>query len=166
MGELKAAFKAHKPEFATTFEVGNDFNTMLENKDKNLVAILNGVNITMSTLVASTAFDMMKPLMVAMKAISSFRSENTIRYRPDLKESTEIPSLGQEMSQMAHKFTQQTPPVIRRKIKKVAKHCKGLKKMEVRGLPYNWEIDVQMSKVRPFRLMRKFLEMRVTHQVM
>merc|ERR1712187_890730 len=101
----------------------------------------------------------MEPLMVAMEAISSFKSENTIRYRPSLKESTKIPSLGQEMVQMAKKFTEGTPTNIRKKIRKVSRQCKGLDKIEMRGLPYDWEIDVTTSKVRPFKLMTKFLDM-------
>ena len=32
-----------KPEFEEKFAVGNDFDTMLENKHKNLVAVVNGV---------------------------------------------------------------------------------------------------------------------------
>ena len=67
--------------------------------------------ISMHTLVASTAFEMLKeahlPPVISevMEAISSFTTENTIHYRPSLKDSKQIPSLGREMVQLAKQFT-------------------------------------------------------------
>ena len=58
--DLKAAFKAHKPEFTEKFAMGNTFETMLKDRSKNIIAVVNGLKMSAHLTVASSIFEMLK----------------------------------------------------------------------------------------------------------
>merc|ERR1711879_689731 len=98
--DLKAAFKAHKPEYTAKFAMGNDFETMVQDRSKNIIAVVNGLKMSAHFTVASSIFQMLKdsgvvppPAVDVVEGLVSLTTDNTIRYRASLKEKKTIPSL-------------------------------------------------------------------------
>jgi len=139
---------------------------MLKDRSKNLIAVVNGLKMSVHATVARSIFEMLKesqmvppPAVDAAEGLVSLTTDNTIRYRASLKEKTSIPSLRHEMTKLAKNFKDGTPEEIRKKIKPVMEASKGITKMELRGLPYHWEMDVAFENFAPFTLMQKLLDM-------
>ena len=134
--DLQAAFKAHKPNFTEKLAMGNDFETMLKDRSKNLIAVVNGLKMSVHLTVASSIFEMLKearmvppPAVDALEGLVSLTTDNTIQYRASLKEKKTIPSLKSEMEELAKNFKGNTPKEIRNKIKPVMEASQGLTKM-------------------------------------
>jgi len=163
--DLKASFQAHKPQFIETLAMGNDFETMLNQKSENIVKVVNGLKVSTNFTIASTIFEVLRdsgkvppPAVDLLEGLASETLNNTIRYRTSLKECHTIPTLEKEMKQLAENF-KHAPQEIRDKIGPVMEASTGLTRIEMRGFPYNWEMDVVFENFKPFTLMKQLLEM-------
>merc|ERR1712176_1722654 len=129
---------------------------------------VNGLKVSGHLVVGSTIFGMLKetgavppPAIEALEGFASLTTDNTLRYTKKLRKKRKgaIPTLEKEMKELSKNFKRGTPKEIQEKITQVMTASKGLGKMEGRGLPYKWELDVEMRKFAPFTLMQSLLEM-------
>lgn len=150
--ELKAALKAHKPEFSADFAVARTIEDILEHDSDNMGVAVHGIQAKVGAVFAESmieALSHMPGLAPAEQAmlglVRSSKLRNEIYYDDDtLANGVPLPPAKSVLP----KFCQGLGPM--------AKHLEGLQdefaevqQLVVEGLPYQWELTVDMKGVNP-----------------
>jgi len=161
--DLKQAFKDHTPEFSAELATGHDFEEMYDSKDKNVVAVVDSIKFSTHFAVASTIMEIVKEMhppkeVHLLEYLSQVALTEEILYKPGLKTSQGVPDFSDAITGMARNMKQNAQEEDLSAIKKISAASDGMEKMEVRGLPYKWEIDATFTHIKPFHLLEKMCE--------
>lgn len=151
--ELKAALKAHKPEFSADFAVARTIEDIMEHDSDNVGVAVRGIEAKVGAVFAESIIEALShmpglppPAKAMLGLVRSSKLRNEIYYDDDTLEN------GVPLPPVKHVL----PGVCEGLSPKMAKDLKGLQdelaevqQLVVEGLPYQWELNVDMKGINP-----------------
>jgi len=150
--KLKAALKAHKPEFSADFAVARTIEDILEHDSDNVGVAVHGIEAKVGAVFAESMIEALSnmpglspPAKAMLGLVRSSKLRNEIYYDDDiLANGVPLPPIKDVL------------PGACQELGPMAKHLKGLQdelaevqQLVVEGLPYQWELTVDMKGVNP-----------------
>jgi len=153
--KLKAALKAHKPEFTADFAVARTIEDMLEHKSDSVGMAVHGIEAKVGAVFAESMIVALSdmpglppPAKAMLGLVRSSKLRNEIYYDDDTLANVPLPAVESVLPSLCQELAAVDP--------RGAKDLKGLQdelaevqKLVVEGLPYQWELTVDMKGVNP-----------------
>jgi len=159
------AFKEHGARFLAELNFGRTIEDMFDNKDMNVVKLLNGVHVKVGSSFASTLFDAAAdmvpgPFLKVMKGFAKFKTRQEILYKSDADLGGAfdgIPSFARELDAFKKGF-EGGPEEVTKPMANLQKHAESLKGVVLNGLPGKMEVVVEFKNFHPHKLLATLLE--------
>jgi len=162
MGE---AFKEHAARFLVELNLGRTIEDMFDNKEMNIVKLLNGVHVKVATDFASSLFDAgadmePNPVWKFLKGFRKFKTRQEILYKSDADLDgafDRIPSFATELDAFQKSFAE-GPPKVTRPMANLQNNADNLKGVVISGLPGTMEVVVTFTNFHPHKLLATLVD--------
>jgi len=151
--KLKAALKEHKPEFSADFAVARTIDDILEHKSDNVGVAVHGIEAKVGAVFAESMIDALSrmpglppPAKAMLGLVRSSKLRNEIYYDADtLENGVPLPPVEKVLPLVCQSVT----PKIAKDLKGLQDELAEVQRLVVEGLPYQWELTVDMKGVNP-----------------
>merc|ERR1711920_163867 len=151
--ELKAALKTHKPEFTADFAVARTIEDILKHKSDNVGMAVRGIEAKLGAVFADSIIDALShmpglppPAQATLGLVRSSKLRNEIYYDDDhLAHGLPLPPVARILPGVCHKLS----PKMAKDLKGLQNELKEVQQAVIEGLPYGWEMTVDMTGINP-----------------
>jgi len=164
--DMGQAFKEHGVRFLAELNLGRTIEDMFDNKNLNVIKLMNGMHIKVASDFASTMFDAAadmgppSPVFKMLKGFSKFTTRQELLYKSDAELGDAfdgVPSFANELEQFKQGF-QSGPPQVTKPMGNLQKHAENLKGIVLSGLPGKMEVVVEFTNFHPHKLLNAVLK--------
>lgn len=150
--ELKAALKEHKPEFSADFALARTIEDIMDHKEDNVGVAVRGIEAKIGAVFAESIIDALShmpglppPAKATLGLVRSSKLRNEIYYDDDHFEDVPLPPLKRVLPGICHELS----PKMAKDLKGLKDELAEVKQVVVEGLPYQWELTVDMNGINP-----------------
>jgi len=163
--DMGKAFKEHSVRFLAELNLGRTIEDMFDNKDMNVVKLLNGMHVKVASDFASSMFDAAadmqpNPVFKILKGFAKVKTRQEVLYKndADLGDAFDgIPSFANELDAFK-KGLEGGPKEVTQPMANLQKHAESLKGVVVNGLPGKMEVVVEFKNFHPTKLLGAILK--------
>merc|ERR1712130_163039 len=142
------------PKFEATVKFGHDFQEMFNNLDGSVATLSGGFSAHLKTTLAKALIESVgeasnsdKEQVEALAAIAELTYEGAIEYGKE-QLADAVPMNFTEELNMFHRKIATAPYVVMAPIKPLKDLSDGLTGVQLRGLPHNYEVVVELTDVK------------------
>jgi len=160
--KLKAALKTHKPEFSADFAVARTIEDILEHKSDNVGVAVHGIEAKVGAVFMESIIDVLSqmplppPAKATLGLVRSSKLRNEIYYDDDRLPGVPLPKVEEILGKGAdhgpgadHGVCSKISPKMAEDLTGLQDELKEVQQAVLEGLPYGWEMTVDMTGVNP-----------------
>jgi len=150
--KLKAALKAHKPEFSADFAVARTIEDILEHTADSVGVAVHGIEAKVGAVFTESMMEALShmpglppPAQAMLGLVRSSKLRNEIYYDDDTLFNVPLPPVKGVLPLVC----EQLSPEMAKDMTGLQDELKEVRQVVVEGLPYQWEMTVDMKGVNP-----------------